>query len=290
MTRIAILGGQGFLGAPMAAAFRSAGYEVVTFARNQIGASLDGNVKTDLFDIDSLRVALLDTRPNVVISTAWDTEHGKFWTSELNSKYKAATLEFAELSFELGVGAFLGLGTMSEYGSNPGECNAEISPVVAADIYSKAKIETGFELGKLGESFGRKTNWLRIFQAFGPNEKPERFIPGLISTLKEGKPFSIRTPNYEMDWIHTSDVASAVLFSLENQLSHFVDIGTGISTTVKNLSELVCSELGLNAKLLDFSNQVPGHEKKIVVDLSSQLFSAGWTPDESLEYRISSLR
>lgn len=290
MTTVAILGAQGFLGRPIANTLKANDFEVVTFSRSGLNALSPHNFEVDLFDIESLKRSLIKSRPDVVISTAWDTEHGKFWTSALNSKYKDATLRFAEICFELGVESFLGLGTMSEYGNNPGMCNANSTPLISVDLYSEAKIETGNELKSIGKANNRKTNWLRIFQAFGPNEKPERFIPGLISTLRSGNPFSIRTPNFEMDWIHTSDIASAVLFSLKNELDHFVDVGTGIGTTVRNLSELVCDELDLDARLLDYSGQIPGHEKKATVDPGAQLFSLGWTPAESLESRVRSLR
>mgnify|MGYP000583490270 CR=1 FL=1 len=237
-----------------------------------------------------MRSALLQTKPDIVLSAAWDTEHGKFWTNESNVAYRDATLKFAELSFKVGAETFIGLGTMSEYGTSPGYCNAEKSPLVESDIYSKSKIETGLGLQQIGERFGGQTHWARVFQAFGPNEKHERFIPGLIANLRGGNQFSIRTPNFEMDWIHSSDVASAIVFSLENSLNHFVDIGTGIGTSVKELSQLICEEFEFDSSLLDYSGQIPGHEKRVVVDQASQLLRSGWKPNESLRNRIRSLR
>lgn len=60
---------------------------------------------------------------------------------------------------------------MSEYGTSPGLCNADFTPPVAKDIYSKSKIETGLELKKIGEKFRQQTHWAQVFQAFGSNEK-----------------------------------------------------------------------------------------------------------------------
>jgi len=290
MPRIAILGASGFLGSQILSAFEAKDWEVVTLSRTPSTDSLGKEIVADLFDEATLRSALSQTHPNVVLSTAWDTEHGKFWTNETNIAYREATLRFAELSFELGAETFFGLGTMSEYGTSPGYCSAEKSPLVESDIYSKSKIETGLGLKQIGERFGGQTNWARVFQAFGPHEKHERFIPGLIANLRDGKQFSIRTPNFEMDWIHSSDVASAVVFTLENRLNHFVDIGTGIGTSVKELSELVCEEFEFDSSLLDYSGQIPGHEKRVVVDQASQLLRSGWKPNESLRNRIRSLR
>jgi nucleoside-diphosphate-sugar epimerase len=92
-----------------------------------------------------------------------------------------------------------------------------------------------------------------------------------------------------MDWIHTEDIASALAYTIENKLNHFVDVGTGIGTTVKGLSELICKELNLDSTLLDYSGEILGHEKKVVVDRQTQLLSHGWQPAESLNKRIRSL-
>lgn len=290
MPKIAILGTSGFIGSPITDAFEIKGWEVISFSRTESENSSREVYLTDLFDEETLTTAISQSRPDVVLSTAWDTEHGKFWTNLSNVNYRDATLRFAELSFQAGVETFIGLGTMSEYGFSPGYCNADLSILAADNIYSKSKIETGLGLKEIGEMHGGRTHWARIFQAFGPKEKPERFIPGLIESLNEGKPFSIRTPNYEMDWIHTSDIALSILFMLETKLDHFVDVGTGIGTSVLELSELICEEFGLDSSLLDYSEQIPGHKKKAVVDQKSQLLAKGWRPTESLRNRVRSLR
>ena len=290
MPKIAILGASGFLGSPIVDSFELADWEVISFSRSESASSVRQVILVDLFEEESLRRALLLSRPNVVLSTAWNTEHGKFWTNNSNIDYRDSTLRFAELSFQAGVETFIGIGTMSEYGTSPGFCDANLTPLIINDIYSKSKIETGLELKKIGEAYGRQTHWARVFQAFGPNEKSERFVPGLIAKLQKGTEFSIRTPNFEMDWIHTADIASAIVFMLKNKLNHFIDIGTGIGTTVKDLSELICEEFDLDSKLLDYSGQISGHEKKVVVDRRTQLLSLGWRPTESLRNRIRSLR
>ena len=290
MPRIAILGASGFLGAPISEAFFANGWEVIEFTRSGSGNPSRQQFVADIFDDLTLRSALRSSKPNIVLSTAWDTEHGKFWTSQLNSEYRGATLKFAEICFQEGVETFIGMGTMSEYGISPGFCNAEHSALTPTDIYSKSKIETGLGLREIGVKYGKRTHWARIFQAFGPNEKPARFVPDLIAKLRNSEKFSIRTPSYEMDWIHTADVASAIVYTVENNLNHFVDIGTGIGTSVRELSELICTEFDFDPSLLDFSKQIPGHEKKVVVGQNSQLLSLGWKPAVSLGERIRSLR
>jgi nucleoside-diphosphate-sugar epimerase len=285
---VAILGANGFIGLPLTEAFEANGWEAVSFVRSLTNSNVRKEFVTDIFDEEALIAALLKSKPNLVISTAWDTEHGKFWKSNLNPYYRDATLKFAELSFKSGADTFVGLGTMSEYGVSPGLCNSETCSLIESDLYSKSKIQTGLKLKSIGERFGCKSHWARIFQAFGRNEKSERFVPSLIRKLHLGEKFSIRTPNFELDWIHTKDIASALVFTVENKLNHFVDIGTGIGTTVKEFSELICNELDLDSSLLDYSEGVLD-KKKVVVDSQTQLLSHGWQPSESLRDRIRSL-
>lgn len=145
MPKIAILGSTGFLGSPLALDFSRIGWEVVGFSRSASGNTLRREFLVDLFEEASLTAALSDSKPDVVLSTAWDTEHGKFWTNASNISYRDATLRFAELSFEAGAETFIGLGTLFEYGISPGLCNADDSPLINNDIYSKSKIETGLK-------------------------------------------------------------------------------------------------------------------------------------------------
>lgn len=288
--KIVVLGAKGFLGLPIVRAFEAKGWEVATFDRSPTEESGRQAYLVDLFDEDSMNHALSKAKPNVVVSTAWSTEHGKFWNDESNLLYRDATLKFAELSFLKNVEMFIGIGTMSEYGKSPGLCNAEATKLIASDIYSKCKIDTGVELRRLGERYGQKTHWARVFQAFGPNEKPKRFVPGLISSLRAGERFSILNPESNMDWIHTADVASALVYMVEHELSHFVDIGTGVCTSVRQFSELICNELALDSNLLDFPNNPSQQSTTAVVDTKSQLLAHGWQPFRTLRDRVRSLR
>lgn len=289
MTKVAILGGTGFIGKKISSIFELNNYDIVQFGRSHILDKNQSYCFADLFNSDSLISALNKEKPDVVVSTAWDTEPGKFWSSDLNLKYQNATLDFAEICFRANVSTFIGLGTVSEYGKSPGKCNWSKTSLDATDVYSKSKIETGILLEELGEKYGTNTHWARVFQAFGPNEKLQRYIPSLISSLKNGKKFLVNTPNYILDWIHTEDIASALYFAYTNELSHFLDVGTGIGTSVSEMSMMLCNKFNFDSDLLDFTEAIPGHHKVAVADTSSQLLTSGWAPKLSLSDRIQSL-
>ncbi|MFZ4600203.1 MAG: NAD-dependent epimerase/dehydratase family protein [Terrimicrobiaceae bacterium] len=289
MNKVAILGGSGFIGAKLSDVFEFNNFEVVLFERDITKKSSRKLCKVDLFDSDSLEKALKNEKPDLVISTAWDTAPGNFWTSEINVKFRDATINFAEMSFRADVSTFIGLGTVSEYGISPGICDASKTLLVESDIYSKSKIQTGNSLHELGMKYGTKTHWARVFQAFGPNEKVQRYIPGLMANLSQGNRFFVKTPHYVLDWIHTEDIASAIFFGYLNKLGHFLDVGTGIGTSVSEFSTILCRELSFDPDLLDFSQAIPDHHKIAVVDKSSQILANGWKPQLQLSDRIRSL-
>ena len=288
MPKVAILGGTGFIGEELSKIFEANDFDLVLLGRGLNQNGVRRYCQVNLFDPESQKGALQKEKPDIVISTAWDTEPGKFWTSELNVKYRNSTLNFAELAFKEDVSTFIGLGTVSEYGDNPGYCNARTSTLKRTDIYSKSKIETGLLLEALSVKFGTKTHWARIFQAFGPNEKKQRYIPSLISTLQQKNRFFVKTPNFILDWIHTEDIASAIYYGYVNSMNHFLDVGTGIGTSVTDLSNMICSKFNFDTDLLDYTQALPNN-KIAVVDKYSQLLANGWAPKFTLSDRIDSL-
>ena len=284
MKKVAVLGASGFIGKPICNRLEQQGWQVARLSRVKSA----GMHPVDLFDEDSISEFLKLVRPNVVISTAWETENGKFWNKPTNDLYSLATIRFAEICFNEGVNSFIGLGTMTEYGYSPGKCNSEITPLEPLELYSQKKVEASFAIEKIARAYDSEFKWLRIFQAFGANEKKERFIPSLINTLGAEQFFSIQTPNNVLDWIHVEDIASALVFSISNGIEEYIDIGSGIGTSVRELSNMLCRALSLDSSLLKFSDQ-PGSPKSIYVDAESKLFQAGWRPEKSLSERLESL-
>ncbi len=287
--KILIVGANGFLGRPIAQEFEDIGFDVIRVGRSRLTNPSGFSEVGDILDEESMVSILRRIKPKIVLSTAWDTDHGNFWTSPLNSTYRDATLSFAKNCFELNVESFIGLGTVSEYGRNSGSCNSSRTPVDPVNPYAEAKIFTGQALQRLGEEYGTRTQWLRIFQAYGPNEKPQRFVPSLISSLRKRNTFKINTPDNKLDWIHSLDIASAIAYSYRHNLDHFVDVGTGLGTTTADLAEMLCEELDLDSSLIEYSADQSTPTNIQFMDPDSQLLKRGWTPKLTLRQRLASL-
>ena len=131
---------------------------------------------------------------------------------------------------------------------------------------------------------------------FGERQHPEKFIPMCINKiLKDEKIFihgnKEKTEAGSRHYIHAKDVASALLFLLNNETLSTPD-ETGIkcpkfnivgSEEIDNLSLAlyIAAVLGkkLNYELIDFHSSRPGHDLRYAL-CGDKMKNMGWTPSE----------
>jgi nucleoside-diphosphate-sugar epimerase len=192
----------------------------------------------------------------------------------------------AEDCFKNGVERFIGIGSMTEYGTkNHSKFYEQISEM-PIDSYSHEKIETCREISKLSLSYRKNFQWLRIFQAFGKGEKRERFIPSLIEALFNETQFLIGTPENVLDWIHIDEISTAIFHSVANIDLQVIDVGTGLGQSVLDVSRKICTIGGFDSSLIKYSSQDPRLRKELVVSETSPLLKSGWRPEKSLEIHL----
>lgn len=285
MLSIAVVGATGFIGSEICRLFSQSGWRVLEFSRNHANQAL----RLDLRNKESFNRILSEGTPDVVLTTAWETSHGDFWTSSRNLEYSDATLAFAEFCMQRKVKKFVALGSMSEYGfSNRGGFSSSYTHE-SADTYSIQKRRTHEGLQALSELYEVPFQWLRIFQAFGKNEKKDRLLPSMITSLRNSEVFQIQTPRNVLDWIHVEEIANAVLWTICEIKHSVIDIGTSKPHSVKNIAELICHIHKLDSNLIQFKIQDEKTVKDLVVSTSSPLFVSGWKEEKSIEERLASL-
>ena len=87
------------------------------------------------------------------------------------------------------------------------------------------------------------------------------------------------------EFLHVYDLAKAVKFSIESELSHSLyNVGSGIDITIENLAKLVQSVIGHNGKVKWDKTKPDGTPRKL---MDSSLFRRyGWEPSIKLEEGI----
>ncbi|MEI6337759.1 MAG: GDP-L-fucose synthase [Verrucomicrobiota bacterium] len=100
-----------------------------------------------------------------------------------------------------------------------------------------------------------------------------------ISGAKSITVWGTGTPRRE--FLHTTDLADACIFLLENYDSpDLVNIGCGEDVTIRELAETVCEVLGFDGTL-EFDTSKPDGTPRKLLDIS-KIKSLGWSPKISL--------
>lgn len=133
--------------------------------------------------------------------------------------------------------------------------------------------------------------------AFGERQHPEKFIPMTIKKILKGETViihsdSTKTKPGSRHWIHARNIASALLFLLENaeQREKYNIVG---EKEVNNLemAQFIAKILGRELKynMVDFHSSRPGHDLRYSLD-GTKLKEMGWKSpinfEQSLEKTI----
>ncbi|MEY3479416.1 MAG: hypothetical protein RIQ71_191 [Verrucomicrobiota bacterium] len=159
------------------------------------------------------------------------------------------------------------------------------------DAYALAKI-AGIKLcqsyaRQYGKNFisGMPTN------LYGPHDNYDlhnsHVLPAFIRKVHEAKKSGAKsitvwgTGTPRREFLHTSDLADACVFLLENyDAPDPVNIGCGEDVTIRELAETVCDVLGFEGTL-EFDTSKPDGTPRKLLDIS-KIKSLGWSPKISL--------
>ena len=79
----------------------------------------------------------------------------------------------------------------------------------------------------------------RLFWTYGPEESPERLVPGMIHASLSRTPFQLRYPAQVRDYLHVADVGAAFSALLASDVQGAVNIGAGEGVALSRLGEIV---------------------------------------------------
>lgn len=140
--------------------------------------------------------------------------------------------------------SFIQLGSSGEYGSliSPQKEHLSGNP---KSIYAKAKFLASKYLIKLFNKKKFPVTILRLYQAYGPRQDINRFIPIVIDACIKNKNFDCSDGNQLRDFIHVQDVVNAIMKSLQNfkVKGEIINIGTGKPQKIKDIISFLVKRL-----------------------------------------------
>jgi GDP-L-fucose synthase len=165
------------------------------------------------------------------------------------------------------------------------------------DAYAIAKIAGIMQVQSIRKQYGLPYISAMPTNLYGPGDNFDpsgsHVLPALIRRFHQarldGVPsvtiWGTGTPRRE--FLHVDDLASALVFLLENYDSpDTINVGTGVDVTIRELAETVASVVGWEGELVFDTSKPDGTPRKLLD--TSRLQGLGWQPTIGLREGIAS--
>lgn len=166
----------------------------------------------------------------------------------IDSNIKFPT-QLLENSINNNVKFFINTGSVYEYELNnpPISEKTKIKPF---NLYASTKIAFEDILKFYSANYDLNCSTLKLFTPYGPKDNENKITPYLIISSMKKEKIHIKSPKKTLDLIYIDDVINSYI-TVMNNISKFneydsFNIGTGVGTRIKDLLEIIESNLGKN--------------------------------------------
>jgi len=172
----------------------------------------------------------------------------------------------------------------------------EDKPLFPTSIYAVTKQDQEQFCLVFGHAYRIPTVALRFFNVYGPRQalsNPYTGVCAIFSSrlLNDQRPVIFEDGGQTRDFVHVSDIVQANLLALESSGADYqaVNVGTGMATSVSQVSRLLADGLGKNLEPEIVSKYREGDIRHCVSDISRARALLGYEPRVSLEQGIPEL-
>ena len=277
--RILITGGTGFIGYYLAKKCLSKKWSVVSFSKNiPKKVRYLKNVqyfKGDLSIKKDLKV--LTQNFDYVVNLGGYVDH-KNKSKTINSHYVGCK-NLSNFLINKNIKSFIQIGSSGEYGKikSPQKENSIGTP---KSFYTRAKFMATNHLLKLYKKKQFPVTILRLYQAYGPKQDINRFIPIVVYACINKKTFDCSDGNQFRDFIHVKDVVASILWAIKNSKARgeILNIGTGKPKKIKNIINFLVKRLKGGKPIFGKIKLRSDEMKKIYPDLKKVKKVLKWSP------------
>jgi len=290
---VIVTGATGFIGQRFIKQLLQAGHSVHALHNKPVTQLLFTETKPypinwhqiDLFDQVRVDALVEKIKADTLVHFAWYAEAGKFWQSDLNLDWLAASSLLLKSFVRSGGRYFLGAGSCAEYDwSTPGVMQEESTAIIPATLYGTSKSA----FSQIAQQYCKQSQvgfaWGRIFWLYGPGEDESRLVAYVIKNLLAGKEANLSAGAQKRDFMHVDDVSQAFAGIAEVEAQGFFNIGSGQAISVKSLCELI-GEILDKKDLLKFASKESLNNEAdcIYADISKLIASTNFQPRIDLQ-------
>ncbi|MBJ7329674.1 MAG: NAD(P)-dependent oxidoreductase [Solirubrobacteraceae bacterium] len=281
MSRVLVTGGSGLIGRRTVAALIGAGHEVHATTRGTAPADT-GEVTWHQADLLTSTDVVTEVRADVLVHLAWNVEHGSFWTSPDNERWRDASLPLLERFARAGGRRAVLAGTCAEYDWTTGDGIMREGETLLrpATLYGRCKdaLRASAEAVE-----GIDVAWGRVFFLYAPDEAPTKLFGSVARALLAGERAETTPGTQVRDFLHVDDVGGAFAALAESAVTGAVNIGSGEGVQVRELVEEIGAAVGRPELLAIGARPAPeGEPPVIVAGLDRLADEVGFVPHFSL--------
>lgn len=288
--KVLITGGTGFIGRNVVAELIKRGYEVHSLVFPPFAPEQKGLVQYEmnLMDSNAIDKFLSEHHFENLIHLAWYVGKGCH-IADQNIDWTISTLNLLTNFQKYGGKTFVGAGTISEYEYKFGYLLEDETPTNPETLYGESKNS----VYKIAKTFCKqhdiKFKWPRIFNLYGPNEKPQRLMPSVINSCLKGEDVKVSDCLKFQDYLHVEDTARGIVEVFESDIQGAVNICSGKPVQLRYIVNKIAELTNFKGNIL--WGAIPAaFGDEVVVGNNDKLKSIGWNPkytlDEGLQQTI----
>jgi len=298
-TRVAVVGGAGFIGSHVVQELLSEGSDVLVLDDLFAGKEefVPEEVQFEKLDIveDDIGSTLSEFDPDALVHLAaihyipYCNDHPEE-AVDVNTMGTRRVLEAARNFDNLEAVTFASSAAVYPPREGPNKEASELGPM---DIYGKTKLLGEDLLELFYEETGVPSTALRLFNVYGNRETNMHLIPAVLEQVEEEET-SIELGNMtpKRDFIHVTDVARAfttALKSFEGGFDSF-NVGTGVEHSVRDVAEMIIDASGKRLDIEQDQDRVRESDRPFLqADVSKIQSELGWQPEVTFENGVTRL-
>lgn len=275
--RVLVTGASGFVGGHLSDALLALGADVS--ALDSQGAGCPSGCESyavDLKDLDAVRSALTQARPQVVFHLAGLVTARQEINLVLPMLFNnlVSTVHLFLALAEIGCQQVVTISSSEE----PTD-EAPTSP------YAASKAGARLYAGLFRQTYGLPITVAKLFMAYGPRQRPEKLIPYLMLSCLRGQSPRLSSGARICDLVYVQDVVCGLLkIGLRPNLAgQTVELGTGRGVSIREAALLAAELTGSKAQPIFGAVADRMGERPQVADLASLHALLDWTPQVCLE-------
>lgn len=277
--KILVVGGTGFIGFYLAKYCIKKKFNVVSFSKNPPRKiRYLKKVKYLLGDLSKKKNLKILNQPfDYVVNLGGYVDH-KNKIKTFNSHFKGCK-NLSNFFLKKKIKSFVQLGSSGEYGNSKSP-QKETSQGNPTSFYTKAKFLATKHLLSLYKKNKFPVTILRLYQAYGPKQDINRFIPIVIDACLKNKEFECSDGKQLRDFVHVEDVIVAIIKSMnsKNSKGEIINIGSGKPKKIKNIINFLVNKLKGGKPLFGKVKLRKDEILKIYPDITKAKKILKWSP------------